>query len=95
MVERGLEPHAVHLFAVLGLWLPEHVWLGCGHPLQALELHAIYHLCTGFGTWMLAVVVDRREVIDGRPLPIGLARVPIDRSMAPAPACESTEAGGA
>ncbi len=61
----------LQIVGMLAFWLPEHVWLSCSHPLQALELHSLYHLCAGFSAyaWVLAVVVDRREQIDGRPLP--------------------------
>jgi hypothetical protein len=61
----------LQILGMLGFWLPEHVWLGCDHPLQALELHSLYHLCAGFSAyaWVLGLVVDRREQIDGRPLP--------------------------
>lgn len=61
----------LQIIGMLGFWLPEHVWLSCDHPLQALELHSLYHLCAGFSAyaWVLGLVVDRREQLDGRPLP--------------------------
>jgi hypothetical protein len=52
----------LNLFAGVGLWLPEHVWLPCSHPLQALKLHSVFHLFAGLGTyaWIFALIVDRR-----------------------------------
>lgn len=32
-------------------WVPEHVLLGCDHPLQQVPLHAIWHLGAGTGTY--------------------------------------------
>lgn len=42
-------------------WIPEHVLLGCDHPLQALHLHSWWHLGAGSGTyaWFLWAIVDR------------------------------------
>jgi len=53
---------ALNLFAGLGLWTPEHLLLPCDHPLQALALHAVYHVVAGLGTyaWITTLIVDRR-----------------------------------
>ena len=32
-------------------WLPEHVLLPCDHPLQGLQLHSLWHVGAGIGTW--------------------------------------------
>lgn len=45
-------------------WLPEHVFLACDHPLQALQLHSWWHVGAGTGTyvWVLWAVADRWRV---------------------------------
>ncbi|MCB9681112.1 MAG: ceramidase [Alphaproteobacteria bacterium] len=45
-------------------WMPEHVFLPCDHPAQRLQLHAIWHLGSGLGTyaWFLWAIVDRWRV---------------------------------
>lgn len=53
-----------YLGTLVGCWLPEHVWLPCDHPLQALQLHAWWHLGAGWGTylWIVWAIVDRRAL---------------------------------
>jgi len=36
--------------AFFAFWLPEHVFLDCDHPLQALQLHSFWHVLGGLGT---------------------------------------------
>ncbi len=47
-------------FAVL--WVPEHLVLACDHPLQALQLHALFHLTSAVGScaWVEWALVDWR-----------------------------------
>ncbi|MCB9666342.1 MAG: ceramidase [Alphaproteobacteria bacterium] len=47
-----------------GCWLPEHVWLPCDHPAQALQLHSLWHLGAGGGTYtfVLWMMGDRARV---------------------------------
>ena len=83
-ISRGLVLSAVALFGSgVGLfWMPEHVFLACDHPLQAMHLHAIFHVLAGLGTyiWIVYVVYDRLrcremepEVMIEAPLPyVGL-----------------------
>jgi dihydroceramidase len=44
-------------------WLPEHVLLGCAHPLQALQLHSFWHLGGAVGTvaWWEWAALDRER----------------------------------
>jgi hypothetical protein len=53
------------LGATFFLWIPEHVLLGCDHPLQALQLHSLWHLGSGGGTyvWCLWAIADRRRIL--------------------------------
>ncbi len=58
-------------------WIPEHVLLPCDSLVQAIPLHALWHLGAGFGTylWILWSILDRRRVegsalaLDGKPVP--------------------------
>ena len=45
-------------------WMPEHVLLGCDHPLQALHLHSWWHLGSAVGTvcWWLWAAEDHRRL---------------------------------
>lgn len=49
---------------VFVLWIPEHILLPCDHPLQALELHAWFHLTSAVGTyaWILFALWDRLDL---------------------------------
>jgi len=38
--------------AVFLLWIPEHVLLACDHPLQGLQLHALWHMAAGLGAYL-------------------------------------------
>lgn len=51
------------------LWVPEHLLLACSHPLQALNLHAFFHLTSAVGTfvWLLFAIYDRQRVLENRP----------------------------
>jgi hypothetical protein len=44
-------------------WVPEHVLLGCDHPLQALHLHSFWHIGAGIGTvaWWRWAILDRKN----------------------------------
>jgi dihydroceramidase len=59
----GLVAGYVGSFALF--WLPEHVLLGCGHPLQALHLHGFWHLGAGGGTisWWIWARLDRERAL--------------------------------
>ncbi len=48
-------------------WVPEHVLLGCAHPLQGLQLHSVWHLGAGVGTiaWWEWARLDRDRVWAG------------------------------
>jgi dihydroceramidase len=47
---------------VMLLWLPEHVWLGCDHPLQRLQLHALFHLTSAVGSYAwLRMMMHHRD----------------------------------
>jgi dihydroceramidase len=47
---------------VLLLWLPEHVWLACDHPLQRLQLHALFHLTSAVGSYAwLRMMMHHRD----------------------------------
>jgi hypothetical protein len=47
---------------VLLLWLPEHVWLACEHPLQRLQLHALFHLTSAVGSYAwLRMMMHHRD----------------------------------
>jgi dihydroceramidase len=50
------------------LWIPEHVLLPCDHPLQALPLHAGWHLTSAVGAygWGLWALIDHKRVL-GQP----------------------------
>ena len=37
---------------VFAFWFPEHVFLGCDHPLQAFHLHSWWHLFAAIGTYL-------------------------------------------
>ncbi|MCC6810930.1 MAG: ceramidase [Deltaproteobacteria bacterium] len=45
------------------LWVPEHALLGCAHPLQSLQLHAIFHLTSAIGSycWLRMMMHQRGE----------------------------------
>ena len=44
------------------LWLPEHVWLACDHPLQRLQLHALFHLTSAVGSYAwLRMMMHHRD----------------------------------
>lgn len=68
---------AMYMGTLLCCWVPEHVLLPCDSPIQAIPLHALWHLGAGFGTylWILWSILDRRRVeglsleLDGRPIP--------------------------
>jgi len=49
--------------SVFLLWFPEHVWFDCEHPVQKLQLHALWHLGAGLGTYLgfLCVLWDRLQ----------------------------------
>ena len=49
---------------VLLLWVPEHLIFDCAHPVQALQLHAFFHLTSAFGSfaWLRWAVLDRRDL---------------------------------
>lgn len=53
------------LGTLFACWLPEHVWLGCGHPAQQLQLHSLWHLGAGTGTYafILWMVADRARMV--------------------------------
>lgn len=34
------------------LWIPEHLLLACSHPLQSVQLHALFHVTSSFGSYM-------------------------------------------
>ena len=58
--------------AFLLFWLPEHVLLGCDHPLQALELHSLWHTVAGTGTYLgILFAVHDRLTIRGQPADLG------------------------
>ncbi len=40
-----------YVAGVGGLWIPEHVLLPCDHPIQALQLHAWFHLTSAIGSY--------------------------------------------
>jgi dihydroceramidase len=46
---------------LLAFWIPEHLILGCAHPLQQAQLHALFHLTSSAGTyaWLLFAMTDR------------------------------------
>lgn len=47
---------------VVLLWLPEHVWLACDHPLQRLHLHAVFHLTSAVGSYAwLRMMMHHRD----------------------------------
>ncbi|HKP60154.1 MAG TPA: ceramidase domain-containing protein [Polyangiales bacterium] len=47
---------------VVLLWLPEHVWLSCDHPLQRLQLHALFHLTSALGSYAwLRMMMHHRD----------------------------------
>ena len=48
---------------VFGFWFPEHVWLSCHHPAQSAQLHSLWHLAAGGGTYLgiLFAMWDRME----------------------------------
>lgn len=54
-----------YVAGVGGLWIPEHVLLPCDHPLQALQLHALFHLTSaiGSGVWVLWALHDRQRAL--------------------------------
>ena len=61
------------------LWIPEHVLLGCAHPLQHAQLHALFHLTSALGTyaWVLMALIDRHrgfgaKLTFSRPVPMFL-----------------------
>jgi dihydroceramidase len=58
------------LGGVFLLWIPEHVILGCAHPLQRFHLHAVWHLAAGLGTYLGVVflVWDRWLLLGENPL---------------------------
>lgn len=67
-LQRLLTGSALTYLGTLSLcWIPEHVLLPCDHPLQALQLHAWWHLGAGWGTylWIVWAVVDRRRTLGG------------------------------
>ena len=70
-ISRGLVLAAVALFGggVGFFWMPEHVFLPCDHPLQALHLHSIFHVLAGLGTyiWIVYVVYGRLRCREMRP----------------------------
>jgi hypothetical protein len=53
---------------VFVLWLPEHVWLGCDHPLQRLQLHALFHLTSAVGSyaWLRMMMHHRDGLLSAR-----------------------------
>lgn len=67
-----------YLSGFVVFWLPEHVLLGCDHPAQALQLHAVWHILAGAGTYLLILLVlwDRL---------VRLERSPVLDLRAPAP----------
>jgi dihydroceramidase len=50
-------------------WVPEHVVLACDHPLQAVQLHAWWHVGAGIGTyaWWWWAYLDRERVLGRHP----------------------------
>lgn len=50
-------------------WVPEHVVLGCDHPLQAVQLHSWWHVGAGVGTyaWWWWAYLDRERVLGRHP----------------------------
>lgn len=48
-------------------WAPEHLYLSCDHPAQALHLHSLWHLGAGAGTylWILWGIGDRARALGG------------------------------
>lgn len=51
-------------FGVFGLWIPEHVIFSCDHPIQALPLHAGWHITStigGYG-WVLWAIGDYKRL---------------------------------
>jgi dihydroceramidase len=44
-------------------WIPEHLVLECDHPAQALQLHSLWHLGSGTGTyvWIIWAICDRER----------------------------------
>lgn len=50
-----------YVAGVVGLWIPEHVLLPCEHPLQAIQLHAWFHLTSAIGSyaWIRWAMHDR------------------------------------
>lgn len=68
---------ATYLGTLAFCWIPEHVLLPCDSPIQAVPLHALWHLGAGVGTylWVLWSILDRRRTegvdlrLDGRIVP--------------------------
>jgi len=65
--EMGLLAVGAYVGGFLLLWLPENVLLSCDHPLQRLQLHALFHLTSALGStaWVLFALADRAAVLDG------------------------------
>ncbi len=81
VLKRAFTMPALSYLGALSLcWVPEHVLLPCDHPLQALPLHALWHLGAGFGTYMWTVwtIVDRRQA-EGTAVEMDLLPAPVVR----------------
>jgi dihydroceramidase len=54
------------------LWIPEHFLLACSHPLQRLQLHAIFHLTSSFGSfmWLRLLSQSAKEPANAWPTPL-------------------------
>jgi dihydroceramidase len=74
---------ATYLGTLALCWIPEHVLLPCDHPIQALPLHAMWHLGAGFGTyaWVVWSILDRRR-LQGLVLDVEPGIAPFVRSPA-------------
>jgi dihydroceramidase len=58
-------------------WVPEHVLLPCDHPAQALQLHALWHLGAGTGTYAFILwALEARRVAEARGLTLPAAVSP-------------------
>jgi dihydroceramidase len=66
-------------------WVPEHVLLGCRHPLQALQLHAWFHLLSGSSGYALALWLSYDSLLVGQRKPSLEQRLFIPRLRASTP----------
>lgn len=68
---------------VLFLWIPENVLFACEHPIQALGLHAWFHLSSAFGSfaWLAWAVLDRASPSSASSASPSPARVGSDAAL--------------